>query len=87
LGLLSAVPLLGSLLVPPLLRVRRKADYRFYGGGPLLGVKGVAIIAHGRSDAAAIATAIAQAHAAVERGAVLGIADMLAPQAAGAPSA
>ncbi|MBK9941117.1 MAG: phosphate acyltransferase PlsX [Kouleothrix sp.] len=79
LGLLSAAPLLGSLLVPPLLRVRRKADYRFYGGGPLLGVKGVAIVAHGKSDASAIAMAIRQAHEAVERGAVLGIAEVLGP--------
>jgi glycerol-3-phosphate acyltransferase PlsX len=81
LGLLGALPLIGSLVVPPLLRVRRKADYRFYGGGPLLGVKGVAIVAHGKSDAAAIATAIRQAKQAVERGAVLGIADVLAQAA------
>lgn len=86
LGLLSAVPLLGSLLAPPLLRVRRKADYRFYGGGPLLGVKGVAIIAHGKSDAAAIAMAIRQAHAAVERGAVLGVAEVLAAAEVSAPA-
>jgi len=57
--------------------VRRKADYRSYGGGPLLGVKGVAIVAHGKSDAAAIASAIRQAVAAVERGAVTGIAAMI----------
>ena len=81
LGLLSAAPLLASLLVPPLLRVRRKADYRSYGGGPLLGVKGVAIIAHGKSDAAAIASALRQAKEAVTNGAVLGIADLLDAQA------
>jgi glycerol-3-phosphate acyltransferase PlsX len=78
LGLLGAAPaLLGNLLIPALARVRRKADYRSYGGGPLLGVKGVAIVAHGKSDAAAIASAIRQAVAAVERGAVTGIADMI----------
>jgi glycerol-3-phosphate acyltransferase PlsX len=78
LGLLGAAPaLLGNLLIPALARVRRKADYRSYGGGPLLGVKGVAIVAHGKSDAAAIASALRQAVAAVERGAVTGIADML----------
>lgn len=81
LGLLGAVPLIGSLVVPPALRARRRADYRVYGGGPLLGVRGVAIIAHGKSDAAAIASAVRQAHAAVERGAVLGIAEVLAAQA------
>ncbi|HJZ48546.1 MAG TPA: phosphate acyltransferase PlsX [Roseiflexaceae bacterium] len=92
LGLLVAAPaLLGSLVIPALTRVRRKADYRFYGGGPLLGVKGVAIIAHGKSDAAAIASAIRQAVAAVERGAVIGMADLIAPEqelalASGAPA-
>lgn len=76
LGTFGAAPLLlASLLGPPLARVRRKADYRYYGGGPLLGVKGVAIIAHGKSDAAAVAMAIRQAHDAVKRGAVVGIAD------------
>jgi glycerol-3-phosphate acyltransferase PlsX len=80
LGLLGAAPaLLSNLLIPALARVRRKADYRSYGGGPLLGVKGVAIVAHGKSDAAAIASAIRQAVAAVERGAVIGIADVIAP--------
>jgi len=80
LGLLGATPaLLSNLLIPALARVRRKADYRSYGGGPLLGVKGVAIVAHGKSDAAAIASAIRQAVAAVERGAVTGIADVIAP--------
>jgi phosphate acyltransferase len=79
LGTFCAAPVvLASLLVPPLRRVRRKADYRYYGGGPLLGVKGVAIIAHGRSDAAAVAMAIRQAHDAVERGAVTSIADVIA---------
>jgi glycerol-3-phosphate acyltransferase PlsX len=78
LGTFGAAPaLLGGLLGPPLLRVRRKADYRFYGGGPLLGVKGVAIIAHGKSDAAAVAMAIHQAFEAVQRGAVTGIADAI----------
>jgi len=78
LALLGAAPaLLGNLLIPALARVRRKADYRSYGGGPLLGVKGVAIVAHGKSDAAAIASALRQAVAAVERGAVTGIADVL----------
>ena len=81
LGLLGAVPaLLGNLVVPALARVRHKADYRNYGGGPLLGVKGVAIIAHGKSDAAAIFSAIRQAHEAVERGAVTGIAEVIAPE-------
>ena len=35
-----------------------KVDYSEFGGAPLLGVNGVVIIAHGRSDAKAIANAI-----------------------------
>ena len=81
LGLLgAATAVLGNLLIPALARVRRKADYRSYGGGPLLGVKGVAIVAHGKSDAAAITSALRQAVAAVERGAVTGIADVIAAE-------
>jgi glycerol-3-phosphate acyltransferase PlsX len=81
LGLLAGVPLVASLVVPPVLRVRRKTDYRSYGGGPLLGVKGVAIIAHGKSDAKAVAAALRQAKTAVDHGAVLGIAEVIAPRA------
>jgi phosphate acyltransferase len=47
--------------VPPLLRVRATTDYRSYGGAPLLGVKGVVIVAHGKSDALALQNAIRQA--------------------------
>jgi glycerol-3-phosphate acyltransferase PlsX len=76
LGMLGAPPaLLGSLLAPALRRFRAKADYRAYGGAPLLGLKGVAIVAHGKSDAAAVMNAIGQAKEAVERRSVTGIAD------------
>lgn len=64
-SLLGGPALLGSTLVPPLLKVRAIADYRTHGGAPLLGLKGVAIVAHGRSDARAIMSAIRQAHDAV----------------------
>ena len=37
---------------------KRKVDYSEYGGAPLLGVKGVCIICHGRSNANAIKNAI-----------------------------
>jgi len=37
---------------------RRRVDYSEYGGAPLLGVKGVSIICHGRSNANAIKNAI-----------------------------
>jgi phosphate acyltransferase len=36
----------------------RKLDYAEYGGAPLLGLKGVAIVGHGRSNANAIKNAI-----------------------------
>ena len=37
---------------------RKKVDYSEYGGAPLLGVKGVCIICHGRSNTNAIKNAI-----------------------------
>jgi glycerol-3-phosphate acyltransferase PlsX len=37
---------------------RKRVDYSEYGGAPLLGVKGVTIISHGRSNANAIKNAI-----------------------------
>jgi len=39
-------------------RTRDKIDYREFGGAPLLGINGVCIIGHGRSDARAIVNAI-----------------------------
>jgi glycerol-3-phosphate acyltransferase PlsX len=37
---------------------RKRVDYTEYGGAPLLGVKGVSIICHGRSNAHAIKNAV-----------------------------
>ena len=37
---------------------KKRVDYSEYGGAPLLGVKGVCIICHGRSDTNAIKNAI-----------------------------
>ncbi len=37
---------------------RKKIDYSEYGGAPLLGVRGVTVIGHGRSNANAIKNAI-----------------------------
>ena len=55
----SPVTALGGLLAKPAFRrVSRVLDYREYGGAPLLGVNGVVIIAHGRSDPMAIENAI-----------------------------
>jgi glycerol-3-phosphate acyltransferase PlsX len=41
-------------------------DYRAYGGAVLLGVRGVVVIGHGRSDPEAVKTAVGVAVRAVE---------------------
>lgn len=76
-GLLLTLPGL-LLLTPTLKRVARRMDYAEYGGAPLLGVDGVVIIAHGRSNAKAIKNAVRQAKQAVEGGMLAAIKDGLA---------
>jgi glycerol-3-phosphate acyltransferase PlsX len=46
-------------------RIHRRIDYSEYGGALLLGIEGICIICHGRSDAKAISNAIAVAVKAV----------------------
>jgi glycerol-3-phosphate acyltransferase PlsX len=59
--------LVGMLVTHRTLRhVRRRMDYSEYGGAPLLGVAGVAIVGHGRSSARAVRNAVAMAHRFVE---------------------
>ena len=59
----------GAFFVKPALhRVRRRLDYTEYGGAPLLGVDGVAIICHGSSDTIAIRNALSVAQDAVRAG-------------------
>lgn len=57
-------------VLPALLGLRQELDYRIIGGAPLLGVKGVCIIAHGSSDAVAIKNSIRVAAEAIETGLV-----------------
>jgi glycerol-3-phosphate acyltransferase PlsX len=53
----------GSLLVRRASRhFRRRVDYSEYGGAPLLGVAGIAVVGHGRSSAKAVRNAIAVAY-------------------------
>lgn len=60
---------LGSALVAPALRgVARRIDYTEVGGALLAGVQRPVVIAHGRSDAQAIASAIRAAARFAERG-------------------
>ncbi|MBL7064961.1 MAG: phosphate acyltransferase PlsX [Anaerolineae bacterium] len=57
----------GGLLAKPAFdRVARRLDPFEVGGGPLLGVNGVVIVGHGRSNGRAIKNAIGQARRAVE---------------------
>lgn len=64
-GLILALPGL-LLMLPALRRIARRMDYAEYGGAPLLGVDGVVIIAHGRSNARAIKNAVRVAAESVE---------------------
>lgn len=65
----------GALARPAFKRVRDQLNPDEVGGAPLLGVNGVVIIAHGRSNAYAMQQAIGQARRVVERGIVRAIAE------------
>lgn len=54
-------------LLPSLKRFKKDIDYAEYGGAPLLGVDGVVIIGHGRSNVRAIKNAIRVAKEEIER--------------------
>jgi glycerol-3-phosphate acyltransferase PlsX len=74
-SLLTAV---GGLLAKPAFgRTARRVDPFEVGGGPLLGVNGVVIVAHGRSNGRALKNAIGQARKAVQGGVVDAIRDGL----------
>lgn len=70
----SPVTAVGGLLArSAFARVRKQLDPDEVGGAPLLGVNGVVIVAHGRSNAYAIKQAIGQALRVAERGVVAAI--------------
>jgi phosphate acyltransferase len=48
----------GLLIRPAVSGIRSRMDWREFGGAPLLGIDGVAVVAHGRSDARAVRNAI-----------------------------
>lgn len=56
----------GALAMPAFRHVKKILDYSEYGGAPLLGVNGVVIIGHGRSNATAVKNAVRVAKRAVE---------------------
>src|SRR5437762_5612178 len=58
---------LGGLLIRGQVRtLRNRIDWREFGGAPLLGIDGVAVVAHGRSDARAVKNAIRVTREAVQ---------------------
>lgn len=56
-----------SDLLSVLVKMKERMDYRNMGGAPLLGVRGVCVIAHGRSDEVAIGNSIKVAAEAVRQ--------------------
>ena len=57
---------LAGLLYPAFPEVRKELDYAEQGGAPLLGIDGVVIISHGRSNTRAVASAIGVAQRSAE---------------------
>jgi glycerol-3-phosphate acyltransferase PlsX len=70
--------LAAAVLRPALRQMFKKLDYAEYGGVPLLGVNGAAIVSHGRSNAKAIKNALHVAYQTAETGVAAAIADGLA---------
>ena len=66
LGILEREAAESALEKDVLARVRGSLDHSETGGAPLLGVKGVSVICHGRSSAFAVKNAINVAKQAVE---------------------
>lgn len=59
----TPIKMLGAyLLKDTFVTLKKKMDYKEYGGAPLLGVKGISIISHGSSDNFAIKNAILLAY-------------------------
>jgi len=65
----SPLATVGALLSRPAFdQVKKRLDYAEFGGAPLLGVDGVVIVGHGRSNAKAVKNAVRVAKRAVEGG-------------------
>jgi glycerol-3-phosphate acyltransferase PlsX len=60
----------GLILMSELRKVKRRLDYAEYGGAQLVGVNGIVVIGHGRSNARAVFSAIRAARDAVETGVI-----------------
>lgn len=73
----------GALIRSRIMALRERIDYRNTGGALLLGVRGEVVIAHGRSDAVAIAAAIRLAAQSVRAKVSAGIEKSISGSAAG----
>jgi glycerol-3-phosphate acyltransferase PlsX len=72
---MSPMRMLAARLSRPVFRaLKSRTDYDQYGGAPLLGVNGVCIISHGRSNARAVVNAVREADKAVKGNVVARIA-------------
>ena len=60
--------IIGLLAKPFMKRIYKRINYEEFGGALLLGVKGITVIAHGRSTSYAIKNAVRVAKEAVESG-------------------
>lgn len=82
----SSLPkaLAAAVLRPGLRKTFKRLDYAEYGGVPLLGVNGSAIVSHGRSNAKAIKNALRVARQTAETGVAAAIAEGLAKLNTGA---
>ena len=70
--------LAAAVLLPSLRKMFKRLDYAEYGGVPLLGVNGSAIVSHGRSNATAIKNALRVARQTAETGVATAIAEGVA---------
>lgn len=65
----SPLSMIGALLLKGVFKkLKKKIDYAEYGGAPLLGINGCAVVCHGKSNAKAIKNAIHQAIKFVDSG-------------------
>jgi phosphate acyltransferase len=71
------------LLSPSIKRIWKRIDWREYGGAPLLGINGVVVIGHGRSDAKAIKNMIRMTKECVDGNVVEKIRKGIAEQGSG----
>ncbi|MCX7598718.1 MAG: phosphate acyltransferase PlsX [Armatimonadetes bacterium] len=75
----SMLAKIGMVFLHPALRkMKHRYDYATYGGALLLGVGGLAVVCHGRSNARAIANAIKAAEQAAQAGVVEAVAQACA---------